>query len=80
MQKKIPTDLPDVVEVSVRDAFQLFQLRHFIHHFVQVEFRGQEVQASVAVGFPVRRVRRVSNLYAPFLVKYDYKNVHLSFC
>lgn len=44
--------LPDVIEVSVRDPLQLFELCHLIQHFMQVELGRQEVEASVAVCLP----------------------------
>ena len=50
------TNLPDVIEVSVRNTFQLLQLSHLIQHLMQIELGGHEVQSSVAVGFPVRRM------------------------
>lgn len=42
--------LPDVVEVSVGNTLELLQLGHLIHHLVEVELRGQEVQPAMAVG------------------------------
>lgn len=43
--------LPNIVEISVRHAFQLLQLCHLIKHFVEVELRAQEIKPPVAVGF-----------------------------
>lgn len=50
--------LPDVVEISMWDPFEFFQLSHFIEHLMQVELRAQEVQSSVAVRLPGTRDQR----------------------
>lgn len=53
--EKPPTNLSNIVEVSVWNAFQLLKLCHFIQHFMKVELGGQKVQPSVTVGFPARQ-------------------------
>lgn len=69
----MPTDLSDVVEVSVWNTFQLLQLRHFIHHFMQVKLGSQEIQPSVAVGFPTRHTR--SSKPAHLTISFNLLNV-----
>lgn len=46
---QLRSHLPDVIKIAMWDAFELFELGHFIEHLVQVELRAQEVQPSVAV-------------------------------